>query len=86
MTEIRTILSGYRTSGSFQSQPPAIGRPVPIVFNRTSDTTGSKPVLVLVVRLKTSDIVSNRTERLKTGHYIRFSDVIYIYITPENRI
>ena len=29
LSEIRTILSGYRTSGSFQSQPPAIGRPVP---------------------------------------------------------
>ena len=40
----RTNLSGYRTSGSIQSQPPAIGRPVPIVFNRTSDTTGSKLV------------------------------------------
>ena len=47
----RTKTSGYRTSGSFQSHPPAIGRPVPIPFNRTSDSrnrfqTGLEPVLV----------------------------------------
>ena len=34
----RTILSGYWTSGSFQFQRPVIGRPVPTVFNRTSDS------------------------------------------------
>ncbi len=64
-SEIRTISSGYRTSGSFQSQPPAIGRPVPIVFNRTSDSrnrlkTGYN-VRISDVRLETIETSEIRT-------------------------
>ena len=50
-SEIRTLLSGYRTSGSFQFVCPVIGPPVPIASNQTSDSrnrfqTGLEPVLV----------------------------------------
>ena len=57
----RTILSRYRTSGSNCIQP---------------DNQVPKPVLVLVVRLEMSKIISNRTERLKSGQY---SPVYFIY-------
>ena len=69
----RTILSGYRTSGCFQFQPPVIGHPVPIeneCRNRfqTGFGTGS-PALACRNRFGTGSKPVSALERLKSGQY-----------------